>query len=124
VFGAVIDLGYHVYPGVTARRGVTATTALVSGARSVMWMTSYAARESRLSMPPNSSIGSSAVTFICPGNSPPEETSRRSAELAASGHVPAAVPVEVADAAGVAVISTVVEGFVARGRLADEHAGQ
>jgi acyl-coenzyme A thioesterase PaaI-like protein len=44
----------------------------------------------------------------------PEEVARWSAELASRGRVSAAVPVEVVDAAGVVVLSAVVEWFIAR----------
>ena len=47
--------------------------------------------------------------------SPPEEVARWSAELAARGRVSAAVPVEVVDAAGVVVLSAVVEWFIVLG---------
>jgi acyl-coenzyme A thioesterase PaaI-like protein len=46
---------------------------------------------------------------------PLEEVARWSAELEARGRVSAAVPVEVVDAAGVVVLSAVVEWFIARG---------
>jgi acyl-coenzyme A thioesterase PaaI-like protein len=46
---------------------------------------------------------------------PPEEVSRWAAELTSRGRVLAAVPVEVVDAAGVVVLSAVVEWFIARG---------
>jgi acyl-coenzyme A thioesterase PaaI-like protein len=45
---------------------------------------------------------------------PAEEVGRWSAELAARGRVLASVPVEVVDAAGVVVLSAVVEWFIAR----------
>lgn len=45
----------------------------------------------------------------------PTEVARWSAELAARGRVSAVVPVEVVDAAGVVVMSAVVEWFIARG---------
>jgi acyl-coenzyme A thioesterase PaaI-like protein len=44
----------------------------------------------------------------------PEEVARWSAELASRGRASAAVPVEVIDAAGVVVLSAVVEWFIAR----------
>jgi acyl-coenzyme A thioesterase PaaI-like protein len=45
---------------------------------------------------------------------PAEEVGRWSAELAARGRLSAPVPVEVVDAAGVAVLSAVVEWFIVR----------
>lgn len=50
---------------------------------------------------------------------PPEEVARWAAELAARGRLSAAVPVEVVDAAGVVVMTAVVEWFIARS--ADPH---
>jgi acyl-coenzyme A thioesterase PaaI-like protein len=47
---------------------------------------------------------------------PPEEVARWSGELTAKGRVLAAIPVEVVDAAGVVVMSAVVEWFIARGK--------
>jgi acyl-coenzyme A thioesterase PaaI-like protein len=49
---------------------------------------------------------------------PTEEVARWLAELDARGRVSASVPVEVADDAGVVVLSAVVEWFVTRGRPA------